>query len=81
MNSFCLILDNRISFCRNYSLIPLKYKNNVANNSSHLNKKYAALAVMSPLLLEVFVQRPNMAQTQNIQMGLLPWVGVGLDVY
>lgn len=59
MNSFCLILDNRINFHRNYNLIPLKYKNNVSNNSSNLNKKYAALRVMNPLLLEIFVQRPK----------------------
>lgn len=75
MNSFCLILDNRISFCRNYSLIPLKYKNNVANNSSHLNKKYAALAVMSPLLLEVFVQRPNTEHTDGTPALGGSWVG------
>lgn len=43
MNTFCLILDSRIRSCRNYSLIPLKYKNNISNNLSNLNKKYAAL--------------------------------------
>lgn len=48
MHSFYLILDNRVSSCRNHDQVPVKYKNNNSNNSSNLTEKWAVLGPMSP---------------------------------
>lgn len=44
MNSLYPVLDNRVRSCRNYRQVPIKYENNICNNSSDLSKKCAAMS-------------------------------------
>lgn len=58
MNSFYPILDHRIRSYKNYSGIPVKYKNNVSNNLSEVTRTVLLWGAWSHVL-QVFVQRPN----------------------
>lgn len=67
----------RIRSYRNYSQIPVIYKNNVSNNSSDENEKCAALGVLGLLCWKYMCRDWGMAQRWKLQTPALgrSWTG------
>lgn len=69
MHSFYLILDNRVSSCRNHDQVPVKYKNNNSNNSSNLTEKWAVLGPMSPPFWRCFCRGQRLTGLGSYRWG------------